>query len=231
MDIAEFKKEYIVSTELGIDSSYGRILTVIDFGNVNYWFDEDRQDSENRALADDETFRINLSGLKDFAGLFSNDIRFYYGHDVTKHDSLRFLSATRHVFGGKRVFTKPIQKVRHHLSSEELQLNKRITFLDGGGVYVQIPKCNFDVEISVDAIRLLDMYDTLALFSGDADFVSLARFLRKKGKKVILFKAGYITTDLRTSVNKVVNAQNIKKHIAEVATKQRPGTRPGLANR
>jgi len=73
------------------------------------------------------------------------------------------------------------------------------------------------VEISVDAIRLLDKYDTLALFSGDADFISLIRFLRKRDKKVILFKAGYITSDLRMAADKIVNAQQIKRHIARVA--------------
>ena len=96
---------------------------------------------------------------------------------------------------------------------------------------MQLPKCNFDVEISVDAIRLLDKYDTLALFSGDSDFVSLIRFLKKKGKKVILFKAGFITSDLREVSNKVINAQSIKKHIAEVVKKQKPGLTPGFANR
>ena len=77
----------------------------------------------------------------------------------------------------------------------------------------------------------MDKYDTLALFSGDADFISLIRFLKKNGKRVILFKGGYITHDLRNAVDKVINAQNIKKHIAEVVKKQKPGLRPGLANR
>jgi uncharacterized LabA/DUF88 family protein len=230
MDMAEFRRQYITGTELGIDVSYGRILAVIDFGNVNYWFEEDRQDSENRGLEDDEKFRINLAGLSEFASLFSDHIRFYYGHDPQSPESLRFIAAARHAFG-KRVFTKPVQKVRHHLSGDEIQSNTRVTFFDAEGIYVQIPKCNFDVEMSVDSIRLAGEYDTLALFSGDSDFVSLVRFLKKAGKKVILFKAGFITHDLRNAVDKVVNAQSIKKHIAEVVKKQRPGTRPGLANR
>ena len=217
MDLAELKKQYVIGTELGIDESFGRILAVIDFGNVNYWFNEDRQDAENRALKDGETFRIDLVGLHEFVSLFASDARFYYGHDSQKPESLRFIAAARHMFGGKKVFTKAIQKVRHHLSPDELGANTRVTFLDQDGLYVQLPKCNFDVEISVDAIRLLDKYDTLALFSGDADFISLIRFLRKRDKKVILFKAGYITSDLRMAADKIVNAQQIKRHIARVA--------------
>ena len=222
MDIQDFKKEYIVGTELGIDQSvYGKILTIIDFGNVNYWFDEDRQDAENKALLEDEKLRINLAGLHDFVMLFSDHIRFYYGHDPQKKESLSFIAATRHIFG-KKVYTKPMQKVRHHLSADEIESNKRVTFTDKDGVYIHLPKCNFDVEISVDAIRLMDKYDTIALFSGDADFVSLIRFLKKNDKKVILFKGGYITTELREVSDKVINAQNIKKHIAQVV-KQKPG--------
>jgi len=71
----------------------------------------------------------------------------------------------------------------------------------------------------------MEGYDTLALFSGDADFVSLARFLRKKGndKKLLLFKGGNITADLRNISNKVINAQSVKRHIAEIR-KQKPGS-------
>lgn len=231
VNLVDFKKEYIVGTELGIDASFGRILTVVDFGNVNYWFDEDRQDADNKALAEDEKFRIKLPGLAEFTSFLGEHARFYYGHDAQKDHSLGFITAARHVFGKRAVFTKPIQKVRHHLSPEEVESNKRVTFLDKEGVYVQLPKCNFDVEISVDSIRLMEEYDTLALFSGDADFISLIRYLKKRGKKVILFKVGFITLDLRTAVDKVINAQNIKKHIAEVVKKQKPGVKPGLANR
>lgn len=52
VDSTEFKKQY-VKNELLITEEYGRILSIIDFGNVNYWFESDRQDSENKALADD----------------------------------------------------------------------------------------------------------------------------------------------------------------------------------
>ena len=51
-------------------------------------------------------------------------------------------------------------------------------------------------------------------FSGDADFVSLNRYLRKNGKKVILIKGGHMTTPLREESDKVINAQSIKKYIA-----------------
>lgn len=229
MDLTELKKQYVIAEELGIDPSYGRILTIIDFGNVDYWFEEDTQDADNKAIPEDEKLSIDLEKLHQFTLLLSDHARFYYGHDP-QNDSLRFIGAAKHFFGKNRVFTKPIQKVRHHLRAEEIPVNTRTTFVDAEGIYIQLPKCNFDVEITVDAIRLKENYDTLALFSGDADFVSLARFLRKNDKKVILFKAGHITSDLRNATDKVINAQNIKRHIVKLK-KRKPGVKPGSANR
>ena len=62
---------------------------------------------------------------------------------------------------------------------------------------------------------------TICIFSGDADFVYLNNFLRKKGKKVIIFKGGYITTKLRKTADLVINAKQIKKDIVRIK-KQRP---------
>lgn len=214
MDLTTLKKEYVVEQELGIDASYGRVLAIIDFGNVNYWFAEDRQDADNKVLDDDTHLAINLQGLAGFVELFSVHTRFYYGHDP-QNGSLGFISVAKHIFGKHRVFTKQVQKVRHHLKSDEIHTNTRATFTDDEGVYIELPKCNFDVEMTVDAIRLMREYDTLALFSSDADFVSLARYLKKNGKKIILIKSGRITADLRRASDKVINAQNIKRHITE----------------
>jgi len=47
-------------------------------------------------------------------------------------------------------------------------------------------KCDFDVEITRDALNMIDDYDTLLLFSGDGDYFALTEDLIKKGKKVIL---------------------------------------------
>ncbi|MCR4279374.1 MAG: NYN domain-containing protein [Candidatus Zambryskibacteria bacterium] len=217
MDLADLKKQFLLD-ELGIESSFGKMLVIIDFGNVDYWFEEDRQDAENQALAENEKLVIDLDRLKEFCSIFSDSPRFYYGHDPAY---LGFLQATRHVFGKSRVITKPIQKVRHYLSKEEESINTRDKFTDITGNYVFLPKCNFDVEMTVDSIRLIDEYDALVLFSGDADFISLNRYLRKKGKKIILVKGGNITSELRGSVDKVINAQNIKRHITK--KKQKPG--------
>ena len=229
MDLNELKREYVIVRELGIDAIYGRILAIIDFGNVDYWFEEDRQGEEGQVLPDNEKLSIDLQKLQEFTSLFSSHVRFYYGHDP-QNNSLQFIGAARHLFGKGRVFTKPIQKIRHYLKPEEIQTNTRLAKLDASGTYIHIPKCNFDVEITVDAMRLVDQYDSLALFSGDADFVSLVRFFRKQGKSVILFKSGNITSDLRNAADAVISAQQIKRHLVK-RKMRKPGARPGSANR
>ncbi|MEK7140402.1 MAG: NYN domain-containing protein [Patescibacteria group bacterium] len=231
MDLQEFKKEYI-QTELNItEDKFGKIFSFIDFGNVNHWFEEDRQDHEHNLLSLDEKLVIDLEKLKNFTETFSVDRRFYYGHDPNNTGSFNFLMACKNIFDPKRVFTKHIQKIKHYLNTElDIKKNTRDIYKDKDGIYVQIPKCNFDVEISVDAIKLMEHYDTLCLFSGDADFVHLARFLKGRDKKIIIIKGGNIVHQLKDIADKVVNAQDIKRHIS-VIKKQKPGIEPGLADR
>lgn len=219
MDLQDLKKQVIYS-ELEITKNYGRIFSFIDFSNVNKWFENDNQDWNNKLLADNEKLSIDLEKLKSFGDIFSERVRIYYGEDPKNEKSLNFTYATRKIFGKRDVMTKDLQKIKHYIELGEQHNKNHINKDKDGKNYVEIRKCNFDVEISVDALKMLGHYDTFCIFSGDADFVYLNNFLRKKGKKVIIVKGGYITTKLRESANLVINAQNIKKHITQIL--QRP---------
>lgn len=219
MDLQDLKKQVIYS-ELEITKDYGRIFSFIDFSNVNKWFEHDNQDWNNKLLADNEKLSIDLEKLKSFGDIFSERVRIYYGEDPKNEKSLNFTYATRKIFGKRDVMTKDLQKIKHYIELGEQHNKNHISKDKDGKNYVEIRKCNFDVEISVDALKMLEHYDTFCIFSGDADFVYLNNFLRKKGKKVIIVKGGYITTKLRESANLVINAQNIKKHITQIL--QRP---------
>lgn len=225
----DFRKQY-VQEELGITGAFGRVISFIDFGNVNYWFNDDRQTHEHVALAEYEEFYIDLEMLRDFLAIFSTDARFYYGKDPANPKSVWFIQKAQTFFGKHRVFTKSIQNVRHYLETKtEQDSNTRALHHDGEGDYVLLPKCNFDVEISVDAVKTLEGYDTICLLSGDADFVYLLRYLKQKGKKVVLVKAGHVVHQMKEVADLVINAQDIKKYITGI--KQKPGGEPGLADR
>lgn len=50
-------------------------------------------------------------------------------------------------------------------------------------------KCDFDVEITRDALNNVDSYETFILVSGDGDYAPLVDDLISKGKKTILIFA------------------------------------------
>lgn len=68
-----------------------------------------------------------------------------------------------------------------------------------------IEKGNFDVEITIDAIRYSSAYDIAVFFTGDSDFLPLITYLRslgRKKKKVYVFSTeGSISRELKTSVD------------------------------
>jgi uncharacterized LabA/DUF88 family protein len=221
MDLSDLKNQF-VREEYGISVEYGKIFSFIDFSNVNKWFDKDNQDWDNKLIAPDEKITIDVDKLKLFSSIFSEKIKVYYGEDPKNNGSLAFTNVLRIVFNGKNVITKDLQRIKHYLTLDDKDKFKKYSKIDGEGKeYVEIRKCNFDVEISVDALKMIDHYDSFCLFSGDADFVYLNNFLKKKGKKIILIKGGYITTKLKESADFIINAQNIKRHIARVE-KQKP---------
>jgi len=168
---------------------------------------------------DNQELSIDLEKLAKFIEYFSGHARFYYGHDPQNQGSIKFLGKTKYVFGEKLVFTKPIQQIKHYLKEKEKSITSRKIKTDKKGEYIYLPKCNFDVEICVDAIRLLNKYDTFCLFSSDADFISLIKFLKNNHKKIILVKGGYVQYPLKANSDLVINAQDIKKYIAYIKQK------------
>jgi len=220
MDLQDLKKKFI-KDELQITEDYGKIFTFVDFSNVNKWFQNDNQDWENKLLAFDEKLSIDLEKLKLFVDIFSERARIYYGENPKNQKSLSFTYVMRKVFGKRDVMTKDIQKIRHYFETGEHIPDKYVETDVDGKKFIEIRKSNFDVEISVDALKMLEHYNTFCIFSGDADFVYLNNYLKRKGKKVIIVKGGYILTKFRESADLVINAQNIKKHIAKVE-KQKP---------
>ncbi len=74
-----------------------------------------------------------------------------------------------------------------------------------------IRKANFDVEITSDALNLIDKYETLVLFSGDSDFNYLIKFLRSKRKNIIVVSTRYhISRELIGCSNKYFDLEKLK---------------------
>lgn len=219
MDFQEFKC-HTIKRKISIDDKFGKIFAFIDFANVDKWFEDDTGGLDNELLKSDERLSIDLEKLFIFSKCFSDQVRFYYGHDPRKNNSFKFLGKTKYVFGDNMVFTKQIQQIKHYLDESEINATTRKIQSDrGGNKYIVLPKCNFDVEICVDAIRLMDRYDTFCLFSSDADFISLIKYLKNNRKKIILIKGGHVQHLLKVNSDLVINAQDIKPYIAKIKQK------------
>ena len=147
-----------------------RTIVIIDFANVEKW-------------------KHNLGwqiGIQELARLVKNFSqgnielrRFYYGSDYGPKERSPTLSQwsdgilNRAKMNRFKVITKPV---------------KYIHDLRGRGGYEK--KCDLDVEITVDMIRMRDTYDDIVLFSGDGDIVYALQYLQNEfGKSSYVFGA------------------------------------------
>ena len=80
------------------------------------------------------------------------------------------------------------------------------------GKFKSIEKGNFDVEITIDAMRHSNAYDIVIFFTGDSDFLPLITYLRTMGKgdkKVFIFSTnGSISKELKVGANGYYNIEN-----------------------
>ncbi len=211
MDFNEFKLK-----SLGIDKNkFGNIYCFVDFGNANHWFDKDRYDGGGNLLGDGEFLIVDIEKLASFINLFCEKKLFYYGFDNARKQSWHIHKKAENC-GFVRV-SKPLQLIKHYLDDGEFDNSTKETLdileQDNRGYFVKIPKGNFDVEISVDSIKMMNYYDTFCIFSGDSDFAYLARYLSIKGKKIIVVASGNVYHTLKERANLYINAQQIKNDI------------------
>jgi len=209
-----FRKLKLLSLKLD-PKDFGRIFAFVDYGNVQHWYDDDRRKADGTALESSEIFYVDIYKLGKFIDQLAEHKRFYYGHIASKPATLHIIAIARKCKFIK--ITKPVHRVRHYLASREKLSKKAVIRKDGlGKSFIYIPKCNFDVEITLDTIRRFKDYDTFLLFSSDRDFVKLLLYLKRKKKKIILVGGGYISYDLKKYADKVIHARDIKETITSV---------------
>jgi uncharacterized LabA/DUF88 family protein len=96
--------------------------------------------------------------------------------------SLRFYTAYNPLDSKQIEFLSKLQEVGYQI------IKKPIKTLDN------IVKGNMDIELAVDAVRLIPEYDTMVLMSGDGDFTYLVNHLEQNYKKTILLGIGGYTS-------------------------------------
>ncbi len=154
-----------------------RTLVVIDFANVVKW-------KQNTG------WRIGISNLKNLIRNLSTDDknlrRFYYGSDYgPKESSTTMTPWSESVISGAKQSNFKI-------------ITKRVKYIHKENGEEPEPKCDLDVEMTVDMISMHEKYDRLVLFSGDGDMAYALEYIRNAfGKEVYVFGArGHIGKEL-----------------------------------
>jgi len=89
-----------------------------------------------------------------------------------------------------------------------------------------IMKGTLDVELTVDVLTELELYDTAILVTGDADFVPLVEALRSRGKRVMVVATKQnVSVELRKSVG--VNYIDFEELRSEIESDKSPAIRDG----
>lgn len=81
-------------------------------------------------------------------------------------------------------------------------------------------KCNFDVELTIDATDGLDNYEVCVLCSGDGDFTRLIRYLKSKRKEVtVIAGKDRLSKSAEKTASRVIHLEDIKPGIMKTRDK------------
>lgn len=217
MDLQDLRRNHYLFDPDG----YGRIYAFVDFGNVRPWA-KDFWPKENKYRISAEIDIEKLAMICDWVA--PDNKYFYYGH-FPKIDTL----PEEHEKNEKyRKSVYRIDKARKAGFIPRTKDVKMIPEYDESGHFLgEHPKCNFDVEIALDAITKMGQYDTAVLFSGDSDFGKLLGYLKSKKKKIVVISTrNRMSIELQRVADKFVPAETLKDLLVYQKKKYTP---PGRA--
>lgn len=97
-------------------------------------------------------------------------------------------------------------------------------------------KGNMDIELTIDALELVDVIDHYVLFSGDGDFRTLVEALQRRGRKVsivstIQSQPPMISDELRRQADSFIDLASLQHEVGREPS-ERPARRtdPGFDN-
>jgi uncharacterized LabA/DUF88 family protein len=199
-------KEFIDLLETNNETS---IIAILDLSNMFHW-----QDTLHWQFSVYEVVK-QLSSIK-----YVKEIRIYYGlnnHDLDK--SKNFHRRLREC--GAILITKPVKWIKKSVCKElfvksstlslldseaHIKLDEFIIYLQEKQLYIEEPKCNFDVEMALDILDSSEKISSIFLFSGDSDMHEPVNRLRLKGKKTYVFGVrNQVSQELMNSCERFIN--------------------------
>lgn len=174
----------------------GRAAVYIDWANVHGWEEKLKWEVDLKELY---KYLKSYKEIKEF--------RFYFGTDShpASKEQLRQARAI-----GFKVITKLVKYLP--VKDRDVVVWKR--------------KCDFDLEIGLDAFENIQRFDTFIFFSGDGDFATLYRRLITKRKKVIvIFARGTLGREIY-QIKKgifICEVGKFKSNIQKISPRRRRG--------
>ena len=128
------------------------------------------------------------------------EVRVYYGiNDRDASSSKRFHARIRST--GAILIAKPVKWVRREVNHGMFfkqatrslfspivteKVNDFVSYLRQTGTVIEEPKCNFDVEMTMDLLDVIDKVSAVVVFSGDSDLHAPLQRLKIKGKQIYI---------------------------------------------
>lgn len=160
-----------------------RTIVIIDFGNVDKW---------RESLG----WKVGIQELANLVKNFSKGNRklrrFYYGMDYGSSE--KNLTPT--------LWSSQIMARAEGNGFEKV--DKRVKYIHNiNNPMGYDKKCDLDVNMAIDLVRMKDEYDTIVLFSGDGDLMCATDYLNKEfGKRIYVFVArNHIGREVIDSLN------------------------------
>ncbi len=151
------------------------------------------------------------------------EVKVYYGlNPRDRKNSEAFLSRIRKAGANLRPNPpKEMKFIKKDINEGLFFQRKTITLFDGGvkkkiqelidelqksGIVIEEPKCNFDVEMTMDMLDDVDKITAIMLFSGDSDMCAPLERLKVKGKKIgIVGVRGMVADELHKIKHKYID--------------------------
>jgi uncharacterized LabA/DUF88 family protein len=146
-------------------------------------------------LKDDFLIKIraeNTNTSNERIGIFVDVQNIYYGAKDSFNGKIDFKKLLTNILKERKLvianaymidsnvnnksFVSCLKQIGYEIKSKELRVRT-----DGSA------KGNTDIELTIDALNIKDKLDTVALVSGDGDFVPLVEFLKSKNMKVEVY--------------------------------------------
>lgn len=199
MDLETFKKQYFLFNP----KDFGRIIAIVDFGNVRPWAKELWPEENKYRFC----IEIDIAKIRELCSWVAATVCFFYYGFFARNE--RLAAGVKDVRHDGSVFR--IDKARKNGFRVVTKEVKMIPQYDEAGKFVgKFPKCNFDVEITKDLLTQVQDYDTVMLFSGDSDFGGLLKYLKSLGKRIVVVcTRNRMSTELEEVANKFIPAETL----------------------